>query len=105
MIYPQSLPEPIATELDENHEIPDATKATIARLTDNQTLGELFAQSLQETISTEVDVNGEISDATKATIARLADDQTLGELFAEFDAGGLFASFDAIVAASSYLKD
>ena len=55
----------------------------------------IYPQWLQERIAKEID-DGEISDATKEAIAGLADDQTLAELF---------ASFDAIVAASSYLKD
>ena len=44
MTYPQWLQETIATEIDENGEISDATKETIATLADEQSLKGLFAE-------------------------------------------------------------
>lgn len=43
MTYPQWLQETIATEVDDNGEVSDCTKETIAGLADDQTLSELFA--------------------------------------------------------------
>ena len=43
MTYPQWLQETIATEMDENGEVSDATKETIATLADEQSLCDLFA--------------------------------------------------------------
>ena len=44
MTYPQWLQETIATEIDKNGEISDATKETIATLADEQSLKGLFAE-------------------------------------------------------------
>lgn len=44
MTHPQWLQETIATEIDENGEVSDATKETIANLVDEQSLDELYAE-------------------------------------------------------------
>jgi len=43
MTYPQWLQETIATEIDENGEVSDCTKETIANLVDDQPLANLFS--------------------------------------------------------------